>query len=89
MLQEESFSYGLWPKFGPGAVSEKKVRGTIAKTNNLLFNPRLDRILFSGFFAKYEVGGEMGFHPERVLPDPYRWTSAIECSEEIATTLCP
>lgn len=66
----------LSPKFGPGRVAEGGVFGSIAKANNLKFDSKIDRLFFRGHYANYGLSEEMGFHPDKVLPDPLGWTNA-------------
>jgi len=73
------------PKFGPGAVSEKNIRGRIAKSNGLRFDPKIDRMLFRGQFNNYGLNDELGFHPEKILPDPSTWNSATGRSIQYST----
>lgn len=61
------------PKFGPGAVSEKDIRGKISKANNLGYHPRLDRAFFTGVYSNFGLSVERGLSPERVIPDPESW----------------
>lgn len=74
----------LMPKFGPGAVAEKEVRGKIAKSVSLSYHPRIDRALFSGPFVR-DLPGELGFQVDSVT-NPTIWNDAskswsIETSE--------
>lgn len=51
----------IWPKFGPGAVAEKGVRGTILKANHLKFDARLDRAFFHSHFVGYGSRADDGY----------------------------
>jgi len=73
------------PKFGPGAVSEKDISGRIAKSNRLNYDPKIDRILFKGHFNNYGLNKELGFHPDKILPDPSKWNNAMERSIQYST----
>lgn len=64
------------PKFGPGAVSEKGLRGNIKKANNLHYDAKLDRAFFKSHFVNYGLDEELGFSAEKVIPDPKQWNRA-------------
>lgn len=40
--------YPFWPKFGPGAVAERGVRGIRSKSENLRFDSTIDELFYSG-----------------------------------------
>lgn len=64
--------FPLYPKFGPGAVSESGVRGVIAKADNLAYDPKLDYAFSSGTFRK--VFGDRTYPSLKdILPDAMRW----------------
>lgn len=84
-----SFDAPFRPRFGPGAVSEKSVRGKISKSNQLRYHPRLDRTLFGlpGLFGRTE---ERRFQKEWLLPDPDLWNkTAMWSSDESEFRLVP
>jgi hypothetical protein len=59
----------FYPKFGPGAVANRGVRGAISKACSLRYDPLIDRAFFSSFYKK---GGSP---PPRasVIPDMSLW----------------
>jgi len=61
------------PKFGPGAVSERKVRGRIGKIRNLSYDPLIDRVFFHSLVGIRGMDEDCGLHPALVLPEPSRW----------------
>ena len=61
------------PKFGPGSVAERRVRGRIDKINTLRYSPLIDRFLFNGLLGSNGLGGDSGLSPDKVIPDPSRW----------------
>lgn len=78
-----SFSTPFRPRFGPGAVSEKSVRGKIAKANHLNYHPRLERTLFglSSIFGRTE---ERRFVKDWLLPEPTSWHVAAMVSSDVS-----
>lgn len=72
------------PKFGPGAVQERGVRGRIGKLRSFQFDPLLDRFLFHGPIGKFGLGKESGLTPERVIPDVSKWDPAKGISSRVA-----
>jgi len=66
----------LKPKFGPGRVAEQGVFGAIAKSNKIAFDSKIDRMFFRGHFANYGLSAELGYHPDKILPDPTVWSPA-------------
>lgn len=75
----------LMPKFGPGAVAERDIRGRIAKSNNLRYDAKLDRAFFRGHYAAYGLLEELGYHVTKVLPDPTTWDRANGVSGRISS----
>lgn len=73
------------PKFGPGAVADRGVRGSIAKANHLGYHNRLDRVFFKGTFSNYGLSEEKGLHYEKVLPDPSCWSDASHNTLDVST----
>lgn len=55
----------VWPKFGPGAVLERDVKGVISKSNNLRYDPRLDRAFFRSYFVGFGANADLGYSPDR------------------------
>ena len=68
------------PKFGPGRVSEKGIFGVVGKARKLAYDAKLDRAFFKGHYVSYGLLEELGFVPEKVLPDPSAWNCANEVS---------
>lgn len=64
----------LWPKHGPGAVSERIGRSANSKHSTIAFDSLIDRYLLHGFIGKYGQAGDLGFTPYKVIPDPSTWT---------------
>lgn len=71
------------PKFGPGSVSERGVRGRIGKIRSFRFDPLIDRFLFHGHLGRYSMGEEFGLSASHVIPDVRSWSSGNE-TERIA-----
>jgi hypothetical protein len=71
------------PKFGPGSVSERGVRGRIGKIRNFQFDPLVDRFLFRGHLGFYGNGEDHG-SLDRVIPDIDRWSPANGISSRVA-----
>jgi hypothetical protein len=74
----------LRPKFGPGSVAERGVRGRISKLCNLRYDLKIDRFLLHGHIGMYGMGGDLGLCAEKVIPDPSTWTAAKGCSSRTA-----
>jgi len=74
----------LRPKFGPGSVQERGVKGRIDKLRCLQFDPIVDRFLLRGHIGMYGLGGEYGIDPDKIIPDPSRWCPAGGVSSRIA-----
>jgi hypothetical protein len=72
------------PKFGPGAVQERGVRGRLGKLRSFSYDPLIDRFLFRGHIGKYGLGRESGLSVDRVIPDPSRWDPARGVSSRVA-----
>lgn len=72
------------PKFGPGAVQERGVRGRIGKLRSFQYDPLIDRFLFHGHIGKYGLGKESGLTPDRVIPDVSKWDPARGISSRVA-----
>lgn len=68
----------IFPKFGPGAVYEPKVRGNISKSNNLKYDARLHRAFFTGYFAQFGMSAESGWSEDSFL-GPMRNESSRDC----------
>ena len=66
----------LRPKFGPGSVQERGVRGRIDKLRSLRYDPLIDRFLLRGHIGKYGFGADQGIQISKVIPDPDSWTPA-------------
>lgn len=63
----------LWPKHGPGAVSERIGNGLESKHFSLHGSPIIDRVFFRGQFANFGLASEHGYHKSKILPDPDFW----------------
>lgn len=74
----------LRPKFGPGSVQERNVRGRLGKLRSFQFDPILDLFLFSIPTWKYGTEKDHGLSVDRVIPDPTTWTPARGVSSRIA-----
>jgi hypothetical protein len=68
------------PKFGPGAVMERGVKGRLGKLRNFQYDPLIDRFIFHGHIGMYGYGGDHGLTSTRVIPDPCRWTAATRAA---------
>lgn len=66
----------LRPKFGPGSVQEKGVRGRISKLHALKFDPMIDRFLLHGHIGMYGYGEDCGVQVDKIIPDPSTWSPA-------------
>lgn len=72
------------PKFGPGAVQERGVKGRLGKLRNLPYDPLIDRFFFRGHIGMYGYGEEHGLDVSRIIPDPDRWSPDRELSSRTA-----
>jgi len=72
------------PKFGPGSVQERGIRGRIDKLRSLRFDPLIDRFLFHGHAGMYGMGEDQGLSASKVIPDPGNWSSAKGVSSRTA-----
>jgi hypothetical protein len=72
------------PKFGPGAVQERGVRGRLGKIRHLQYDPIIDRFMFHGHAGMYGYGEDLGLTADKVIPDPYRWTPARGISSRVS-----
>ena len=64
---------GFYPKFGPKAVSEKKVLTRIEKVEAFRFDPIIDRHIFGGSLGHYGYGEDHGLTPARAIPNLSAW----------------
>lgn len=81
----EPFSFtDFRPKFGPGSVQERGVRGRIDKLSSLQFDPLINRFLFHGHIGKYGLGEDLGIDIKKVIPNWYQWQEASDPSSRIA-----
>ncbi|DAD50091.1 TPA_asm: RNA-directed RNA polymerase [ssRNA phage Zoerhiza.1_23] len=72
-----TFSFSdIRPKFGPGAVQERGVKGRIGKLRSFQFDPLIDRFFFRGHTGMYGYGEDHGLSVSKVIPDPSRWSPA-------------
>ncbi|DAD51635.1 RNA-directed RNA polymerase [ssRNA phage Esthiorhiza.2_43] len=72
LLPLDSFA-ALWPKHGPGAVSERGVRGPNRKHDALRYDRILDLVFFKGHIGMYGAGEDLGLSASKVIPDPWNW----------------
>jgi hypothetical protein len=63
----------LWPKHGPGSVSDRILQSVVQKHHAMTFDYTIDRFFFHGQYGMYGDGEELGFSPDRVLPDLEKW----------------
>lgn len=77
--------FNLEPRFGPGTVAEKGIRGNIQKSNNLQYDPKIDR----AFFRNPKSWGkeELGRSPVKVIPNHWDWSSASRMSARVSELL--
>jgi hypothetical protein len=66
----------LRPKFGPGAVAERGVRGRICKLRSFKYDSLIDRFLLRGHLGNYGFGEDSGASVDKVIPDPSNWRPA-------------
>jgi hypothetical protein len=72
-----TFSWDVaYPKFGPGSVSERGVRGRICKIRNLAYDTLIDRFLLNGHIGNYGYSADSGLSIDRIIPDPSNWHPA-------------
>lgn len=72
-----TFSWDVaYPKFGPGSVSERGVRGRICKIKNLAYDTLIDRFLLHGHIGNYGYTSGSGLSIDRIIPDPSNWDPA-------------
>lgn len=69
----------LRPKFGPGAVCERGVKGRIGKLRSFRYDPLIDRFLFHGHIGMYGMGEDHGLTSRQVIPDPSMWSPDRTC----------
>lgn len=55
----------VFPKFGPGSVFELGLKGSISKSNNLRYDPCLDRAFFRSHFVNYGLSSDLGYNPDK------------------------
>jgi hypothetical protein len=73
------------PKFGPGAVAERGVRGRIAKVGSFAYDPVIDWYFFHATsLCQPGREKEVGLTPEAVLPDPTSWDPDKGVSSRVA-----
>jgi len=75
---------GFYPKYGPGSVAERGVRGRIAKTEIFQYDRVIDRFLFHGYIGKYGYGKESGSDPIACVPNIDNWTPDKRPSSRVA-----
>lgn len=64
---------GFYPKFGPKAVSEKKVLTRIQKVEAFKFDPVISRHILGGSLGHYGYGEDHGLTPARAIPNLSAW----------------
>jgi hypothetical protein len=70
----------FYPKFGPGAVANRGVRGSIAKANYLRYSPLIDHAFFSPYFK----GAASVPSRDRVIPNMALWDVASSHEDTVA-----
>lgn len=75
------------PKFGPGSVQERGVRGKHAKIENLKYDHLINRFLLNGHLGNYGVEGESGTSVRQALPAPDTWTPDKGISSRVSRLL--
>lgn len=71
----------FWPKFGPGSVAERGVRGRIDKISNLAYSPILDLLFFPDLTFR---GERYTPDPNRIIPIPGNWRNGVTSFERVA-----
>jgi hypothetical protein len=64
----------LWPKHGPGAVSERIGREVTRKHEMIAYDSLIDRFILNGQIGKSGERGDSGYGVNQVIPDPTRWS---------------
>jgi hypothetical protein len=64
---------GFFPKFGPKAVSERKVLTRIEKVEAFRYDAVIDRHIFGGSLGHYGYGEDHGLTPARAIPNLSAW----------------
>lgn len=72
------------PKFGPGSVAERGVRGRICKIKQLQYDYLIDRFLFHGHIGMYGMGEDHGLTVQQIIPNPSMWTPDRGVSSRIS-----
>ena len=72
-LLPDSAGYKLWPKHGPGRVSDRIMESVVAKHHALTFDYNIDRFFFRGSYGMYGSAEELGYSAAKVIPDPSLW----------------
>jgi hypothetical protein len=71
------------PKFGPGSVSERGIRGRIGKIENLTYDAPIDVLLrgisLDEMFSKFRL-----FRISDIIPDISKWNSASGVTQRIS-----
>lgn len=82
------YKFNPWSvKFGPGAVAEKGIRGSIKKSNNILCHPRLDRLLTHRHRSGEGYVRGDGSLLDGIFPDVEKWDKAGRCSGDVSELL--
>lgn len=58
----------FFPKFGPGSVAERGVRGRISKVELFEYDRVIDRFLYHGLIGKFGYGEDSGLVAEKTAP---------------------
>nr|QDH87788.1 MAG: RNA-dependent RNA polymerase [Leviviridae sp.] len=74
----------FFPKFGPGSVQERGVRGRIDKVDTFSYDPMIDRFLLHGFIGNYGLGEEQGLTSDRCVPNAPRWKPGGRVSSRVS-----
>lgn len=75
----------FWPKFGPGAVAEKGVRGVRAKSENIRFDPTINELFYNGPDAVPDPDVERCRPWEAFVPDARLWSKTRLCSSRTSS----
>lgn len=61
------------PKFGPGRVSERGIRGIVEKAQHLLYDERIDRAFYGEGARCFGLPVDNGFHRDYAIPGVVEW----------------
>lgn len=75
---------GFYPKFGPKAVSERKVVTRIDKVEAFKYDPIINRHILGGLLGHYGHGEDHGLSPARAIPIASAWSKREVTSSRTA-----